>query len=67
MTFVHADRIKNKVPIFAIFVIPPMLYAAATQLVEQRQYLFHIDLIFGNFFTDWDGNMQQGIDYDWHR
>jgi len=67
MTFIHANRINNKIYLLSIFVLPPMLFAAATQLVEQRQYLFHLDLIFGNFFTDWDGNLQQGIDYDWRR
>ena len=67
MSIIYADRIKNKVSLIALFVIPPMLYAAATQLVEQRQYIFHLDLIFGNFFTAWDGNMQEGIDYDWRR
>ena len=67
MSIIHGDRIKNKIYLISIFVLPPMLYAAATPLIEQRQYLFHLDFIFGNFFTQWDGNLQQGINYDWHR
>lgn len=67
MSFIHADRINHKVYLISIFVLPAVLYAAATQIVEQRQYLFHLDLIFGNFFTNWDGNVQQGIDYGWRR
>ena len=63
----NANQISHKVYLISIFVVFPMLYAAATQIVEQRQYLFHLDFIFGNFFTNWDGNQQLGIDYDWHR
>ncbi len=67
MVFIHGDRIKHRMYLISIFALPPMLYAIITPLIEQRQYLFHIDFIFGNFFTNWDGNLQQGIKYDWHR
>lgn len=67
MSVIHADHLKRNVPLISIFVLPPLLYALATQLVEQRSFIFHLDFIFGNFFTDWDGNLQQGINYDWHR
>lgn len=67
MVVIHADRLKNKVYLISIFVLPPMIYAFATPFVEQRAYIFHLDFIFGNFFSNWDGNLQQGINYDWRR
>lgn len=40
-----------------ILVLIPLLYSIVSQLVEQREYLFHLDLILGNFFTDWHGGL----------
>lgn len=40
-----------------IMILIPLLYALATQFVQQRFWLFsHADLLLGNFFTDFDGN-----------
>jgi len=67
MSYINYDKIKHKAYLISIFVLPALLYAIATPLVEQRAYLFHLDLIFGNFFSIWDGNSQVGIDYGWKR
>lgn len=65
MSFIHAKQIKHKINLISIFVIPPVLYAAATQIIEQREFLLHLDLIFGNFFTVWDGALETVKDFGW--
>lgn len=65
MSVIHANQIHNKVYLISIFVVPPLLYAAATPIVEQREYLFHLDLIFGNFFSVWDSTLETVKDFGW--
>lgn len=40
-----------------VLTLVPFTYSILTQLVEQREYLFHIDLFLGNFFSDWHGGL----------
>ena len=55
---------RYRLPIMFILLIP-LIYSILTQAVEQREYLFHIDLLLGNFFNDWHGGLtsQSGVIY----
>lgn len=65
LSFIHANRIHHKLYLISIFMLPPMLYAAATQIVEQREFLFHLNLFFGNFFSVWDSTVETVKDFGW--
>ena len=62
--------VKNKRAIskysMTLFIVAllPLGYSVAIALAQIRAYLFHPELIFGNFFMEWDGNALN-IDYDW--
>lgn len=43
--------------VLMVLILIPLLYSVVTQLIEQREYLYHLDLILGNFFTDWHGGL----------
>lgn len=47
-----------------VIALIPLFYSLAIAFVQIRAYFFHPELIFGNFFMDWDGNALD-IDYDW--
>ncbi len=40
-------------------------FALLTPMVELREYVFHIQLFFGNIFQSWDGN-QLDMQYHWN-
>jgi hypothetical protein len=53
---IYYDNIKDiSLPLILCAFIP-MSYAILTQLISQREFLYHMELIFGNFFVSWDAN-----------
>ena len=49
---------------FAIILLPLIMYLFLTPIAQVRQYVLHPELLFGNFFMEWDGN---ALDIDYHR
>ena len=43
--------------VLMVLILIPLLYSVVSQLVEQREYLFNINLFLGNFFSDWHGGL----------
>ena len=42
----------------------PFAYSFFMSFVQLRNFFFYVELIFGNFFVDWDGNALK-MKYDW--
>lgn len=60
----YYDRLKHVNFLFMCMALIPMAYALLSPLIEEREYLFHCELLFGNFFVDWDGNALN-FPYEW--
>ncbi len=61
---VYNSQIINGRLLLLLLLMIPLLYAIATPFVEQRAYLYHIELFFGSIFENWNGN-ELNIDYGW--
>lgn len=64
ISYVYNDRIVNGRLLLMLLLMLPLAFAILTPLVEQRAYLFHIELFFGSLFQSWNGN-ELNIDYGW--
>ncbi len=64
ISYVYNDRIVNGRLLLMLLLMLPLAFAILTPLVEQRVYLFHIELFFGSLFQSWNGN-ELNIDYGW--
>ena len=51
------EMLKPRRVTLIVLTLVPLTYSILTQLVEQREYLFHLDLFLGNFFYDWHGGL----------
>lgn len=60
----YYDRLTHVNFLLMCMVLIPMAYALISPIIEEREYLFHWELIFGNFFVNWDGNALN-FPYEW--
>ena len=60
----YNSQIVNGRLLLLLLLMVPLLFAIATPFVEQRAYLYHIELFFGSIFENWNGN-ELNIDYGW--
>lgn len=70
-TYVYIMAVKswrhwNKYNIFLLLIAGiPFAYSFFMAFVQLRHFFFYPELVFGNFFIDWDGNALN-MDYAWH-
>ena len=53
--------------VLMVLILIPLLYSVVSQLVEQREYLFNINLFLGNFFSDWHGGLTDLSGRSYHK
>lgn len=61
------ELLRQRKIFLLILVLIPLSYAIVSTVVEQRNYLFHIELILGNFFTQWHGGMTNRLGGFYHK
>lgn len=60
----NAEKLSRlNITLFVIALLP-LAYSIMVALAQIREYFFHVELILGNFFMDWDGNALN-MKYDW--
>ncbi|MBR1881927.1 MAG: hypothetical protein IJ808_02760 [Muribaculaceae bacterium] len=57
------DKISKNSLFLSIIALAPLVFALATAIVAQRDFLFHKELLLGNLFLDWDGNASNYVHY----
>ena len=64
ISVIYNDKIVRGRLLLLLTLLIPLAYSIITPLIEQRDYLYHIELFFGSIFESWNGN-ELDIDYGW--